>query len=31
MANEILKDEILNEAELDQVAGGTVTQTASDS
>ena len=31
MANEILKDEILNEAELDKVAGGTVTQTASDS
>ena len=31
MANEILKDEILSEEELDQVAGGTVVQTASDS
>ena len=31
MAKEILKDEILSEAELDNVAGGTVVQTASDS
>ena len=31
MANEILKDEILSEEDLDNVAGGTVNQTASDS
>lgn len=31
MANEILKDEILSEEELDQVAGGTIAQVASDS
>ena len=31
MANEILKDEILNEEELEQVAGGNVSNTASDS
>ena len=31
MANEIKKDEIMNDAELDQVAGGNVSNTASDS
>ena len=31
MANEILKDEILKDEELDQIAGGTVVETASDS
>lgn len=30
MANEILKDEILKDEELDQVAGGTLAQTAYD-
>ena len=30
MANEILKDEILKDEELDQVAGGTLAQTAVD-
>ena len=30
MANEILKDEILSEEELDNVAGGTIVETASD-
>ena len=31
MANEILKDEMMNEEELDKVAGGTYRQIASDS
>ena len=31
MANEILKDEVLSEEELDKVAGGSVRQVASDS
>ena len=31
MANEILKDEILSEEELDEVAGGSVMEVASDS
>lgn len=30
MANEILKDELLTEEQLDQVAGGTLAQTADD-